>query len=191
MASLRVLGVMAAGSLLVAATPFDPQGFGIFNDRSLCKFELADNMGQAWQFDLTSIGGSTLSFAVPPYTYNFSLCGIAGGQCVPSAGQLWPLAPGYQFQGAESGECYSSMAGGFVPCTNFCEGIASGPPLHSLLDPANGNGGIMTSYLGMWTPETDGEKCGDWDPTRGREYGRSMQVCGLVWCGVFLACALS
>jgi hypothetical protein len=175
--SLRLAAVGAALALS-AASPYDPITAGLYADQSLCVFQLSDANGQAYQYDLRPVGAEVMTFKTQQYVYEFSPCGIAAPACTPPYGQYWPLSAGYQTQGGPgSGTCWDQINNSYVPCSGTCEGLAVGPPQHQLLDPNNAaTGGISTSYAGMWTPNSDSEKCGNIDPVRGKELGRSLEI---------------
>lgn len=170
-----VMVAMIVVPTVVMATSYDPQTTGPFAD-SLCNFLLKDVQGNTYRYDLRSIAGKQLSI-VNQYNYSFVPCGVAAPECVPSFGQLWPLSSAYQIEGGgAAGNCYSSKDGQ-TPCTPACEGLSVGPPLHQLLDITNGyTGGLMSTFAGMWTQNSDGQKCGNVDPVTGKEMGRSLQI---------------
>jgi hypothetical protein len=138
----------------VAATPYDyPTANAPFLPY-LCDIVLQDSSGKPFQFDLTPVGGINLTISNGGESYMIDACGVTPF-VTNLPGSVGTIAPGIQ--------------------TSQNEVLAIGPPLHSLIDSNNAaTGGIRTTFSPAWTASSDGAKCGDWDPLRGRERGRFM-----------------
>ena len=135
-----------------ATTPYDYVSSGAFS-RYLCDIVLTESSGKLFEFDLTPIAGINLTIQGGE-SYMIDACGVTNFVAT-LPGSVESLSPGVQIQQNEI--------------------LGIGPPLHSLIDSNNAaTGGIRTTFAPAWTASSDGAKCGDWDPIRGRERGRFM-----------------
>jgi len=134
---------------------YDYSAPGAFADH-LCDLAFADAAGARFEFDLRPVAGVVVNgsgFALAP-------CGVTAFACA--------MLPVPQPLGA----AVQLSAGGGASCFY---GLTAGPPLTTLRDAANAaTGGLVTTYASAWTQTSNGPSCGDWDPARGREEGRTL-----------------
>jgi hypothetical protein len=116
------------------------------------RIQLVDDAGGTWAFSFSQLYQPDADYAWQlPSGVNLSInvCGNANSLCAPeftvpiSSGAAvtfsWPPPVGDKF-------CPTAW-GDFVPCTYNCYVAASGAPLWSLTDPANGaTGGVTAAY---------------------------------------------
>ena len=151
--SLSLCLLLAASAF--ASTPYDYPSANTAFLPFLCDLVIMDSSGKPFEFDLTPVAGINLTVNGGE-TYMIDACGVTPF-VTNLPGSVGSLAPGIQLSQEEV--------------------LAIGPPLHSLIDPNNAaTGGLRTTFAPAWTASSDGAKCGDWDPVRGRERGRFMVI---------------
>ena len=149
--------VAAAAALAAAAsatTPYDYAAPGAFLD-SLCDLTFTDAGGAAFEIDLRPVATVNGTASGGGNSFVFTPCGIVNLAC-----SALPIPQPYGAAVQKNGDwsCYFALS--------------SGPPLHQLTDPANAaSGGITTFFGAAWLQASNPDKCGDWDPVKGREEG--------------------
>lgn len=156
---------------------------GIYNDSSLCTFQLADAEGKAWVFDFSHYANPIDYRFVDNegHTFYFAVCGNTNNVCNPESYVVsTPVAPVLQTWGSpppcnpEQPGCTNPWTGGPACCTASCEPLGAGPPQWSLLASDNAKtGGIRSDWFPMASDATDPFMC-PINPATGQAFGRNV-----------------